>query len=135
MGYYAIPPIVKYKCLAIAKSMTPYDTGNLRHNAVRLTSVKASSFSILYDSSRAYYLDYVNQKQHYVEDTVGKIGMSLQGFFDEGIKGFHDGASKFNSIAKQAQTEALSTAQSNPERQWRLTESILKSKGSNYKWR
>lgn len=136
----SIPAIVKYRCLAIAKGLAPVDSGNLRHNAIYLTRVKNNSFSIMYDGNRAHYLNAVNEgigqpAQHFVDNAVGEIGTNLLGYFNKGEKGFKEGSSQFNAYAKRMQSESLRTAQDNPERQWRLTQSLLKSKGANYRWR
>ena len=56
-----IEPIVKYRTLAIAKSFTPVDTGNLRHNAVKLRNVKNDSWSIHYSSIDADYIEHVEE--------------------------------------------------------------------------
>jgi hypothetical protein len=74
-----VSPIIKYRTLAIAKSLAPVDTGNLRHNAISLKSVKSDSWSINYSTYQATYLIPLvegwtskNGNRHYGHDFISR---------------------------------------------------------------
>jgi hypothetical protein len=52
-----VAPILKHRTLAIARVLTPIDTGNLRYNATKLVKVKSNSWTINYSSADAYYVE------------------------------------------------------------------------------
>jgi|LGOV01.1.fsa_nt_gb hypothetical protein len=56
-----VSPFVKYTTFEIAKGLAPYDTGNLRHNAIRMTKIKEDSWTINYDTQQAIYISYLEE--------------------------------------------------------------------------
>ena len=46
---------------SIAKGLAPYDTGNLRENAIKIRDRRFDRFTILYSASDAYYIKYVEE--------------------------------------------------------------------------
>ena len=89
-----VSPIVKYRTLGISKSMTPIDTGNVRHNATKLTRVKQSKWSITYSLKDAYYIEILedgtlNNKtvngrtpRKFIERTSLVLASYLKGFYE-----------------------------------------------------
>lgn len=62
-----VSPFIKYSTYQIAKGLAPYDTGNLRQNAIRLRNVKPNSWTITYDTSRATYIEPLEEGSKYME--------------------------------------------------------------------
>lgn len=62
--------------LALVQSMSPYDTGNLRKNAIRLEWNGDNEFSIFVNESIAPYMPYTNEKW---EHKVIKMGNFRKG--------------------------------------------------------
>lgn len=131
----SISPMLRYRCLGFAKGMSPVDSGNLRHNAIRLTKVKKDGFTILYDSSKAHYIEAVEEgegqpAQKFIFRTYLELSQQLKNYY-----GTTNDIKKFRNFTQSYIKKALSTAQDNPERRWRQMQSELKAKGIEYNWR
>lgn len=55
-----IPDSVAYRAYTLAQALAPFDTGNLKFNAMHLLIV-SNGFDIQYDSNFAYYLKWVEE--------------------------------------------------------------------------
>ena len=131
----SISPIVKYRTLAIAKSLTPIDTGNLRHNATKLSRVKENSWSINYSSSDAYYVGVLEDGAKYKNGTIRaprkfieRTSLVLARYLTDYFNG-----KPRSKWAGQRLRQALKTSPNNIERTNRLFES--QNKLGNIKWR
>ncbi len=85
--------------LNIAKSLAPIDSGNLRHNAIKLLRRK-NGFTIKYSAVDAYYIEFVedgtkNQKaQRFIENTY----KTLSEYFANVGKGNEQGENTKNNL-------------------------------------
>ena len=83
-----VSPFVKYTTYRIAKGMAPYDTGNLRQNAIRLTNNKADSWTINYDTQQATYIEPLEEGSKYmtarrfIYATANEIALYLKREFE-----------------------------------------------------
>lgn len=128
-----IPAIVRYRSLAIAKGFAPVDSGNLRHNAIKLRNVRKDGFTIYYNANDAYYIQAVEEgikqpAQHFVRRTYLELASQLQNYMS-------GKPNKFNTMAKEGLTRSLRTAQDTDERKWRNMESRLRANGATFSWR
>jgi hypothetical protein len=73
-----VSPFVKYTTLQIAKGMTPYDTGNMRHNAIRLTNIKNDGWTIRYSTTVAPYIE--PQEEGWHSPSTGELHTKNKGF-------------------------------------------------------
>lgn len=79
-----VSPFIKYSTYQIAKGMTPVDTGNLRHNAVRLRNVQSNSWTINYDTTQASYIEPLEEgsinmiPRRFIRTTANLIALYLK---------------------------------------------------------
>jgi len=134
-----IPTIIKYRALAIAKGMSPYDTGNLRHNAIKLKKVKSNSFTINYDADKANYIERVEEgnfrSSHFIYNTYIQLARELKNYYNYGGKGFKTNSKNFNRLSQANLQKSLATSQDNPARKWVAMQQRLKADGVNFNWR
>ena len=135
-----VPPIIKYRTLAMAKSFTPIDTGNLRHNAVHLRKVKSDSWSIAYDTSDAYYveiledgtLDGAEVNGRKPKKFISRTSLVLARY----LRDYYAGKPTSKWAGRRLRT-ALNTSEGNAERETRHSLSRFESQNKigNIKWR
>ena len=91
---------IKRKVLRYAKMVAPYDTGNLRHNAIIGTYWNnPNKFVITYSSKDAHYIEYLEQKEFaggsktkknlhkgFIIETRHAIAKQLENYFYKGLK-------------------------------------------------
>lgn len=135
-----VSPIIKYRTLAIAKSLAPVDTGNLRHNAIKLIKSNGNSWGIKYDTQQANYIEPLqegskikgSQKRNdrhkgFIDLTVAVLSTYVYGE----LTGRNQNTNRYLR-------GALSTAENNPQRELRNARSVLgytkyKELSKNYK--
>jgi hypothetical protein len=135
-----VPPIVKYRTLGMAKSFTPIDTGNLRHNAVHLRKVKSDSWSITYDTSNAYYVEILEDgtlsgatvKGRKPKKFISRTSLVLARY----LRDYYAGKPT-SKWAGQRLRRALASSEDNVDRQNRnkLSNFESQNKIGNIKWR
>lgn len=83
-----VPLIMVYRSLGVAKGMSPYKTGNWRHNAIHLKNVRDKSFTIHYSGSDAHYMHFVEEgtkyikARHTIRDTAMVLGTMFQNYYN-----------------------------------------------------
>ena len=83
-----IPDHVAYKCFTLAQFLAPFDTGNLKYNAMDL-NITNTGFMISYNSPMAYYIEtleegYVSKKHKgfISKRTVPQVGMLIRAIYN-----------------------------------------------------
>jgi hypothetical protein len=59
-------------CLGIARSAAPYDTGNLRYNAIK-SELVYNGFNIIYDLTEAFYIYFLEEGTKFTQRHIGFI--------------------------------------------------------------
>ena len=90
--------------LGLARAYAPYETGNLRYNAIYSELVQ-NGFNIVYDLGRAFYIYFQEEGTRYTSQNKGFIEMktvpAIQGFLSAKYNGFKQQLHEYKMIARE----------------------------------
>ena len=125
----------------IAQGTAPYESGNLRHNAIHVRKKGKFSFQTIYDGNAAYYTPYVNEGwthhisgrwipgQWFVQNAASQIDMMMKEMMAGKM------SPKIKSNLNKYKGKIKETKPTNPLRQYRLNKSLNMRLGGVDLWK
>jgi len=93
--------ILQYRAGVVAKDIAPFDTGNLRFNAIKTQQLSGQDFAVRYNGSIAPYIDWLEEGTEFSDIHKGFIETKTVGGIITLINAHFNGGSNTDEYRKQ----------------------------------